>query len=326
MVRAFLIALAVGMASVGAWVGAAVAAEAYPSKVVRIVVPFAAGGSTDLLARNIAQRLTEGWKQSVVVENRPGAGSIIGTESVARAAPDGYTILMCSVTHSYAEALYPKLTYNVLRDFTAVSGLATIPQLLSVHPSIPAKSIKELVALAKARPTELAYGTAGPGSASHLAMELLQSLSQTQLNHVPYKGTGPAMVDLLGGHLSMMFDVVMTTLPHLQAGRVRALAASSLERSKIVAHIPTIAESGYPGFDAIVWFGLLAPTGTPADIVRKVSEDSARVMRAPKMQEMLNAQGLDIVGSSPAEFSKYLTAEVGKWRKVIADAGIKINP
>ena len=325
MLRNLLGCAVASVASIAA-VSTACAADVYPSKVVRIVVPFAAGGSTDLLARNIAQRLTEAWKQSVVVENRPGAGSIIGTESVARSAPDGYTILMCSVTHSYAEALYPKLSYNVLRDFTAVSGLATIPQLLSVHPSIPAKSVKELVALAKARPGELAYGTAGPGSASHLAMELFQSMSKTKLNHVPYKGSGPALVDLLGGHLSMMFDVVMTTLPHMQTGKVRPLASSAPERSKIVANIPTISESGYPGYDAIVWFGLLAPTGTPADIVRKVSEDAARVMRAPKMQETLNAQGLDIVGSSPAEFSKYLTAEVAKWRKVIGDAGIKLNP
>ena len=325
MLRNLLGCAVASVASIAA-VSAACAADVYPSKVVRIVVPFAAGGSTDLLARNIAQRLTEAWKQSVVVENRPGAGSIIGTESVAKSAPDGYTILMCSVTHSYAEALYPKLSYNVLRDFTAVSGLATIPQLLSVHPSIPAKSVKELVALAKARPGELAYGTAGPGSASHLAMELFQSMSKTKLNHVPYKGSGPALVDLLGGHLSMMFDVVMTTLPHMQTGKVRPLASSAPERSKIVANIPTISESGYPGYDAIVWFGLLAPTGTPADIVRKVSEDAARVMRAPKMLETLNAQGLDIVGSSPAEFSKYLTAEVAKWRKVIGDAGIKLNP
>jgi tripartite-type tricarboxylate transporter receptor subunit TctC len=304
--------------------GAVLAADAYPTKIVRIVVAFAAGGSTDLLARSVAQRLGETWKQSVIVDNRAGGGGIVGSDYAAKSPADGYTILLgTNTTNAVAASLYAKLPFDPQRDFAAITEIATIPQMLSVHPSIPVKSVKELVALAKARPGELNFGTAGTGSTSHMAMELFQSVAKIKMTHVPYKGTGPAMIELLGGHLSLMFDVIMTSLPHVQTGKLRTLGLSSLQRSPITPQVPTIAESGYPGFEAIVWFGLFAPTGTPPDIIKKVSEDTARILAIPAMRELLASQGADIVASSPAVFTTRVNAEIGKWRKVIQDAGIK---
>ncbi|MBM3341364.1 MAG: tripartite tricarboxylate transporter substrate binding protein [Betaproteobacteria bacterium] len=298
--------------------------DAYPAKLVRIVVPFAAGGSTDLLARSVAQRLNEAWRQPVIVENRAGGGGIVGSELVARAPADGYTLLVGTVTtHGVAPSLYRKLPFDSQHDFAPVTEFALIPQVLSVHPSLPVKSVKELVALARARPAELNYGTAGNGSASHMAMELFQSVAKVKLTHVPYKGTGPALAELLGGHLSLMFDVVMTSLPHMQAGRLKPLAVSSLQRSQAVQQLPTVAELGYPGFEAIVWFGLFAPANTPGDIVKRIHEEVARSLRLPKMQELLSSQGLEIVASTPAQFGARVAAEIAKWRKVISDAGIK---
>ena len=300
------------------------AADAYPTKTVRIVVAFAAGGSTDLLARSVAQRLNDAWKQSVIVDNRAGGGGIVGSEYVAKSPPDGYTILLgTNTTNAVAASLYAKLPYDVQRDFTAITEIGNIPQMLSVHPSIPVKSVTELVALAKARPKELNYGTAGNGSTSHMAMELFQSVAKIQMVHVPYKGTGPAMIELLGGHLSLMFDVIMTSLPHVQTGKLRTLGVSSLQRSPIAPQVPTIAESGYPGYEAIVWFGLFMPTGAPPDVIRKVSEDTARMLKTPAMREVFAGQGLEVVASTPAVFAARVSDETVKWRKVIQDAGIK---
>src|SRR5687767_6905072 len=251
--------------------GALAAAAEYPAKVVRIVVPFAAGGSTDLLARSIAQRLNDAWKQPVIVDNRAGGGGIVGSEHVAKAPADGYTLLLGTVTtHGVAPSLYRKLPYDAQRDFAPITELASIPQLLSVHPSVPVRSVRELVTLARTRPGELNYGTAGNGSASHMAMALFESATKVRMTHVPYKGSGPALTDLLGGHLSLMFDVIMTSLPHIQSGKLRTLGSSSLQRSTVIPEVPTIAESGYPGYEAMVWFGLFAPAATPPDIVRRV--------------------------------------------------------
>jgi tripartite-type tricarboxylate transporter receptor subunit TctC len=305
---------------------AAHAADPYPSKAVRIVVPFAAGGSTDLLARNIAQRLNDAWKQPVLVDNRAGAGGIIGTDVVAKAPADGYTVLVGTVTtNAVAAGLYQKLPFDPQRDFAPITEFAYIPQLLSVHPSVPVKSVKELVTLVRARPGELTYGTAGNGSASHMAMELFQSMARIKMVHVPYKGTGPAMTDLLGGHIGLMFDVIMTSLPHLQSGKLRALAISSLERSPTVPNVPTVAESGYPGFEALVWFGFFAPAGTPQDVIRRIQEETARALTAPKMRELLASQGLVVVASTPADFARRVGGEIAKWRKVIQVAGIKLE-
>jgi len=304
----------------------ALAADLYPSKTVRMVVPFAAGGSTDLLARNVAQRLNDAWKQPVVVDNRGGGGGIIGADHVAKSHADGYTLLVgTNTTNAVAASLYAKLPYNVQRDFAPITEIATIPQVLSVHPSIPAKTLQDLMALAKARPNQLNFGTAGSGSTSHMAMELLQSMAKIKMVHVPYKGTGPALIELLGGHLSLMFDVIMTSQPHVQSGKLRALAISSLKRSPTAPQIPTVAEAGYPGFEAMVWFGLFAPAGTPPEAISKVSEGTARVLSTPSMRELLSAQGLEIVASSPADFAVRVNSEIGKWRKVIQEAGIKLE-
>ena len=306
--------------------GAAVAAESYPAKTVRIVVPFAAGGSTDLLARSIAQRLNEAWKQPVIVDNRAGGGGIVGSDHVAKSAPDGYTILMGTpTTLAVAASLYAKLPYDPQRDFAPVTEIAFIPQLLSVHPTIPTRSAKELVALARSRPGDLNYGSAGSGSTSHMAMELFLSMAKVKMTHVPYKGTGPALTDLLGGHLSLMFDVIMTTLPHMQAGKLRTIGISSLERHPVTPNVPTIAESGYPGYEALVWFGFVAPAKTPPEIVRRVQEEVGRALKTPAMRDLLGSQGLVIVANTPAEFGKRVGVEIVKWRKVIQEAGIKLE-
>ena len=301
-----------------------IAADVYPAKTVRIVVAFAAGGSTDLLARSVAQRLNEAWKTPVIVDNRAGGGGIVGSDYVAKAPADGYTLLLgTNTTNAVSASLYAKLPFDPQRDFAAITEIATIPQMLSVHPTIPVKSMKDLIGLAKARPGELNFGTAGTGSTSHMAMELFQSVTKIKMTHVPYKGTGPALIDLLGGHLSLMFDVIMTSLPHVQTGKLRTLALSSLQRSPTAPQVPTVAESGYPGFEAIVWFGLFAPAGAPPDVIRKVGDETARVLALPSMRDLLASQGADIVASSPAVFAARVQNEIVKWRKVIQDAGIK---
>jgi tripartite-type tricarboxylate transporter receptor subunit TctC len=316
------------VAGFACWAGnsAVWSAESYPVKTVRLVVPFAAGGSTDLLARNVAQRLNESWKQPVIIDNRPGGAGIVGSDHVAKSAPDGYTLLLGTVsTHAVAATLYIKLPYDPQRSFSPITEIAYIPQLLSVHPSIPVKSVKELVSLAKARPGALDYGTAGSGSASHMAMELFDSMANIKLVHIPYKGTGPALTDLLGGHLSLMFDVIMTSLPHVQSGKLRSLGVSGTKRSPLLPDVQTIAESGYPGYEALVWFGLFGPTGTPPDIVRRIQEETARALNTPKMRELMASQGLEVTASSPAEFNTRVASEIAKWRTVIHEAGIKLE-
>lgn len=322
MIQMRLLAVTAMIMSVQAF---AQTADSFPSKNVRLIIPFAAGGSTDLLARSVAQQLNELWKRPVIAENRPGAGAIIGTEYASKAPADGHTIVIGTVTsHAVAATLHPKLPYDIQRDFAPITELATIPQLLSVHPSLPPKSVKELIALARQRPGELNFG-GSIGSAQHMAMSLLQWQAKIKMTHVPYKGSGPTMIDVLGGHLQVTFDVIMTTLPHMQSGKLRTLAISSLTRSVTVPRVPTVAESGYPGYEAMVWFGLFAPANTPAAIVRKLSEDTARVLKAPKMRETLASQGLDVIASTPGEFAARVTAEIAKWRNVIVTAGIKLE-
>jgi len=303
----------------------AAAADVYPAKLVKIVVPFAAGGSTDLLTRSVAQQLNEAWKRPVVVENRAGGGGIVGSEYVVKSPPDGYVLLLgTNTTHAAAATLYAKLPYDLRRDFAPITEIASIPLILSVHPSIPVKSVKELVALAKAQPGQLNFG-GGTGAAAHMAMALFESMAKIDMVHVPYKGSGPAMIDLLGGHLSLGFDAVMTTLPYAQTGKLRMLAVSSLKRSAVAPQVPTMSESGYAGYEAILWFGLFAPAGTPADIVKKINEETGRSVATPRMRELLASQGLEIVASSPAEFTARVDREIVKWRKVILDAGIKLE-
>jgi tripartite-type tricarboxylate transporter receptor subunit TctC len=299
------------------------AQDAYPSKVVKIVVPFAAGGSTDLLARNLAERLGESWKQAVIVDNRAGAGGVIGADAVAKSKPDGYTLLLGTVTtHAVAQTLYPKLPYNIQRDFVPITELVTIPQLLSVHPSLPVSSLQELVAYAKSKPGEIAYN-GSVGTTPHMSMELLAARADIKMLPVPYRGSGPAMTDLVAGQLQASFDVVMTTLPYMQAGRLRVLAVTSAKRSPLLPQIPTVAESGYPGYESDVWFGLFAPAGTPPLIVSRISADVRTVLTEPKMRQKLEATGFSIVASSPNEFAVRVRDDIQKWRKVIVDANIK---
>jgi tripartite-type tricarboxylate transporter receptor subunit TctC len=303
----------------------AAAADVYPTKLVKIVVPFAAGGSTDLLTRSVAQQLNEAWKRPVVVENRAGGGGMVGSEYVVKSPPDGYVLLLgTNTTHAAAATLYAKLPYDLRRDFAPITEIASIPLILSVHPSIPVTSVNELVVLAKAQPGQLNFG-GGTGAAAHMAMALFESMAKIDMVHVPYKGSGPAMIDLLGGHLSLGFDAVMTTLPYAQTGKLRMLAVSSLKRSAVAPQVPTMAESGYPGYEAILCFGLFAPAGTPPDIVKKINEETGRSVATPRMRELLASQGLEIVASSPAEFTARVDREIVKWRKVILDAGIKLE-
>jgi len=323
--HAWGIGLALAAAS-SAWPDTATAAETYPTKPIRIVVPFAAGGSTDILARTIAQRLNEALRGPVIVENRPGGAAVVGADHVAKSSPDGYTLLMgTNTTHAVAPHLYSKLPYNAQRDFVAISEVAYNPQFLDVHPSIPVRSVKELIALAKARPGQLNYGSAGQGSTAHMAMELFRSMARVDLVHVPYKGTGPALIDLLGGHLSLMFDVVLTTLPHMKAGKLRVLGVSSLQRADVAPEVPTIAENGLPGFEALVWFGLFAPAGTPPEIVSRLSSEVAAIVRQPKLRESFAAQGLTAVGSGSQEFAAKVVKEHGVWGKVVREAGIRLD-
>jgi tripartite-type tricarboxylate transporter receptor subunit TctC len=265
-------------------------------------------------------------RSPVIIDNRPGGGGVVGADHVAKSAPDGYTLLMgTNTTHAVAPHLYSKLPYDALRDFVPISEVAYNPQFLDVHPSVPAHSVKELIALARARPGQLNYGTAGQGTTAHMAMELFCSMARIEMVHVPYKGTGPAMNDLLGGHLSLMFDVVLTTLPHMKAGRIRVLGVSSLQRVEVAPEVPTIAESGLPGYEALVWFGLFVPAGTPGDIVGRLSTEVANIVRHPKLTETFRLQGLTPVGSSSAEFAMRVRKEYERWGKVIRDAGIKLD-
>ncbi len=304
--------------------GAAQAQQGFPDKMVKIVLPFAAGGSTDLLARSLAERLGEIWKQPVVVENRPGASGTIASTYVAKSAPDGYTLFVATAqTHAVAPALYPKLQYDPIRDFTAVSELVTIPQVLVVNPEQPIHSVKEMVDYARRNPERFAHG-GGTGAAAHMAMALLASSAGIKTLHVAYKGSGPAMIDLLGGRLNGGFDVLMTALPHIKDGRLRPLAVTTPQRSPMLPDVPTVAEF-YPGFEASVWFGLFGPANMPADLAAKISADTRQALTGPKMKERLEEAGFNIIASSPAEFTARIKDENVKWRKVIQDTGIKIE-
>jgi len=306
--------------------GFLLAADAFPLKTVRIVAPFAAGGARDLFARTVAQKLNEIWRQPVIVENRAGGGGSIGTAYVAQAAPDGYTLLFGTASGiAVAPNIMPKLPYDPIKNFVPIIETAFLAQVLSTHPALPVKSVKQLVALAKARPGELMFGSAGMGSASHMAMALFQSVAKIALLHIPYKGTGPAMIDLLGGHLALMFDTTPTTLPQMRAGKLNSLAISSLQRSPLLPQIPTISESGYPGFETLVWFGLFAPAGLSGELVKQINEDTIRALDTPQTRERLASQGMVMVLGSPADFSKRVTGDVSKWRKVIQEGGFKVD-
>jgi len=296
----------------------------WPSRPVRIVVALAAGGGVDATARILAQKLTEGWGQQVVVENRPGAGGTIAAEAVARAPADGYTLLVHSVGHSITPSLY-KLAYDPIADFAPVTMIVAAPNVLAVHPSVPVRSIKELVALARTRPDDLLYSSSGNGSPSHMTMELFKLMTGTRLQHVPYKGTAPGINDLLGGRISVTTASVVSIMPHAAAGRLRALAVVTGRRSLGVPELPTVAEAGVPGFAMDAWYGTFAPAGTPRPIMLKLHEEIRRIVFQPETRAHMIAIGLEPVASPPDEFAAYFRAEIGKWAKVVRAASIKAD-
>jgi tripartite-type tricarboxylate transporter receptor subunit TctC len=322
MLRAHSTTIATGTVLLSCFASAALG-QAYPAKPVRIVVPFAAGGGVDLTARILAQRLTERAGQSFIVDNRTGASGIIGTEYVAKSAPDGYTLLVGSQTsQAVVPAMYTKLNYDAARDFVGVTEIAVSPLVIVIHPSLPVKSVKDLIALAKARPGQLTFGAASGGT-PHMAGELFKLAAQVDLLFVPYKGEGPAIADALGGQISMVFSNLPVGLPQAQSGRLRALAVTSRQRVATAPDIPTAAESGLPGYEASTWFGLFAPAATPREIITKLNADSVAALSGADVKERMAGQGLFVVANTPEQFAEFLKAEIPKWGKIVKDAGVK---
>ena len=302
---------------------ATAAAQGYPEKPVTVIAPFPAGGSVDLVARAVAQQMSESWKQPVVVANRPGAGGNIGAEAVARAAPDGYTLLMGTTALASSPGLYSKLTYDVTRDLAPVSLVVTMTNVLVVHPSLPARSVQELLVLAKARPGTLNSASAGVGSSNHLALVLFNTMTGADIAHIPYKGAAPAVADVMGGHVAMTFVPIAAAVPPVKAARLRALGVTGGTRSATLPAVPTISEAGVPGYEATSWNALLAPGPTARDIVLKVHAALVESLRAPKVKEILVSSGADAAGNSPDELARFLRSEIVKWGKVVKAAGIK---
>lgn len=297
------------------------AAQAFPNKPLRIVVPLSAGAA-DTLSRTIGAKLTERWGQPVVVENRPGAGTTIGTDLVAKAPADGYTLLMATFSHAVNATFYRKLPFDVSKDFAAVTLVASAPNVLEVNPAVPAKSVAELIALAKKQPGKLHFASAGNGSSSHLAGELFKSLAKVEIVHVPYKGSAPAMTDLLGGRVEMTFDPLPSSLAHIKGGKLRPLAVTTAKRSAALPDVPTLAEAGVRGYELNGWSGILVHADTPKDIVRQLNREIVAIIKAPDIRERFAKMGFDIVGNTPEDFQAFIEAEVAKWGKVVRAANI----
>lgn len=299
-------------------------AQSYPSRPIRLVVPFPPGGSADILGRALGQKLGEGLGQSVVVENRPGAGTAIAAELVAKAAPDGYTLMLGTVSsHAINPALNPKLPFDPLRDFTPIAPVAAIPFALLVHPSVPARTLPEFIGYARSKPGRLDYSSAGSGTSNHLAGELFEAMTGTHMVHIPYRGSAPALQDLIAGRVSVMFDLVLTAAPHVRSGAVRALAVTGAKRSAALPDVPTVAESGLPGYEVSAWFAVFGPAGLPRPIVDRLNAEIARALAAPDLQQRLASQGAETLAGSPDQFAAYLKGEVAKWAKVVRNAGVQ---
>jgi tripartite-type tricarboxylate transporter receptor subunit TctC len=304
----------------------AAAQAPYPSKPIRMVVPFPAGGTTDLLARAAAQKLTESTGQPVVVDNRPGAGGNIGAELVAKAPADGYTLLMGTVgTHAINPGLYAKMPYDHVKDFAPVILVAGVPNVLVVNPALPVNSVQELIAYGRANPGKLNFASSGSGTSIHLSAELFKTMTGVQMAHVPYKGSAPALQDLVGGQVQLMFDNLPSSLALIKGGKLRALAVTSAQRSSALPDVPTVAEAGVPGFEASSWFGLLAPAGTPPEVIAKLNGEVARWLATPEAKEKLAAQGAIAAGQSPEDFARHIAAETAKWQKVVKESGAKVD-
>lgn len=301
-------------------------AQAYPAKPVRVIVGFPPGGGTDVVARVIAQKLTEWWGQPVTVENRAGATGTIGADLVAKSSPDGYTLIMGHVnSHAIAPNLFAKLPYDPIKDFAAVAYVGYVPNVLAVHPSVNVKSVKELVALLKANPGKYNYASSGNGSTQHLAGEMFKQLTGTSIVHVPYKGSGDAIKDLLAGVVAMNFDTMPPVMPHIQAGKLRGLAISTPKRLSQLPEVPTFVEEGITGFDVANWYGVMAPAGTPRDVVQKLNADINKAMQVPEVRARLEGVGTQLKEQSAAEFEAYMKAEMAKYAKLIKDTGVRIE-
>lgn len=317
MYAAGLIIFALAVSSVTA------SAQGYPNKAVRMVVPFPAGGSTDIVGRTVAQKLSELWNQPVVVENRPGGGTSIGTDTVAKAPADGYTLLVTPAPFTINPSLLAKLPYDALADFAPITLINTTPLVLVVNPGVPAKSVKELIALAKSKPGKLNYGSSTIGGSNHLAGELFNAMAGVRMVHIPYKGNAPALIDLVGGHIDLIFNGVTSALPLIKGGKLRALAVTSLQRSSALPDLPTLDEAAIKGFEAVAWNGLGAPAKTPREIIARINSDVIRIVHSPELKERLTAEGSDPVGNTPDQYAAFLRSEVEKWAKVIKLAGVK---
>jgi tripartite-type tricarboxylate transporter receptor subunit TctC len=298
-------------------------AQDYPSRPVRMVVPFSPGGSTDTLARIVGQKLTERSGQPVIIENRAGAGGHIGADQVAKSAPDGYTLLLGGVPHAISASLYSKLPYDLARDLKAIAEVASFPSAIVLHPSLPANSVKELIALARARPGQLSFGSAGIGSPNHLALELFQAMAGVSMVHVPYKGSGQLVGDLLAGQVQLASMGLPVAMPHVQSGKLRAIAVTGAARSPLLPDVPTVSEAALPGFEVTSWYGVFGPAGLPGDIVVKLNSEIGSAVTAPDVKERLAALGAEPSVKAPDQFARYVRQEITKWAKVVKDSGAK---
>ncbi|MDB5808661.1 MAG: transporter substrate-binding protein [Betaproteobacteria bacterium] len=297
--------------------------QPYPTRPVRMVVPFSAGGPADAVARLVTPPLSETWSQQVVVDNRAGASGIIATDLTAKAAPDGYTLICISSSFTINASLFAKLPYDSNQDFTAIAPLAYGPGVVVVHPSVAARTLQEFIALAKAKPRALSYGSSGAGSPGHLTFELIKRLTGIDITHVPYKGMGPALIDLLGGQVQTAIPTISAAMPHVKSGRLRALAVTSSQRWRTVPDLPTVAESALPGFESVLWYGVLGPARMPAALVSKINADATAIMQRAEMRERLDAAGMEAMIMKPGAFDAYVKAEIVKWSKVVKDSGAK---
>jgi tripartite-type tricarboxylate transporter receptor subunit TctC len=318
-IAALLLAVPLAAASLAAQ------AQAWPARPVKFVVPFGAGGPADIYARFLGQRLQEPLGQSFVVEDRPGGGSVVGSDYVAKSAPDGYTFLVMSNTHTVNETLIPKKPFQLMRDFVPVTPINYSDLLLVVHPSVPANNLAELIALAKRQPGKMNYASSGPGTPYHMAGELFKSMAGIDVVHVPYKGSDGARVGILGGQVQMMFDAITTMAPNVRAGKLKGFGTSGRARSSVLPDVPTVAEAGVPGYEATIWLGIVAPAGTPAPIVERLNAEVRKIAASAEVKEAWGKQGATPLVMTPAEFTQYLHGDIAKWAKVIAQAGIKLD-